>query len=127
MIAVGIVIVVALFDTIAEALVSIVCNIVFFGFDLVVRTGIAARLTGLDQPEIMFSVLVEVFRPHPVARKRCIACHLDVFVKDLRSIAADFYLRTIALIAAIGGITRLPSTAALALIIARPCFPAIHI
>lgn len=128
MIAAGIVIVVAwLFNTIAEALISVVCNIVVFGLDLVVRVGIAARLTGLDQTEIMFGVLVEVFRPHAIARQRRIARELDVFVKNLGSIATDFNFRTIALIAAIGRITRLPSTTALALIIARPCFPAIHI
>tara|TARA_R110002051_G_scaffold259449_6_gene319273 strand:- start:12508 stop:13194 length:687 start_codon:yes stop_codon:yes gene_type:complete len=127
LIAAGIIVGVALFDTIAEALVSVVCNIVVFGLDLVVRAGIAARLTGLDQTEIMFGVLVEVFRPHAIARQRRIARELDVFVKNLGSIATDFNFRTIALIAAIGRITRLPSTTALALIIARPCFPAIHI
>lgn len=121
------VIAVALFDTVAEALIAVIGHIVFFGFDLIIGPGIAARLTGLDEAEIMFGVLVEILRPHPVARQRRIARQLNVFIKNLGSITADFYVRTIALIAAIGGITRLPSTAALTLVIARPCFPAIHI
>ena len=75
----------------------------------------------------MLGVLIEILGPHPVARQHRIARQLNVFVKNLGSIAADFDFRTIALIAAIGRIARLPPTAALALIIARPCFPAIHI
>lgn len=127
-IATRIVITVALLvDTIAEALISVIGDIIVFGLDRIVRAGIAARLTGLDQTEIMFGVLVEIFGPHPVARQHRIARQLDVFVKNLGSIATDFDFRTIALIAAIGRIARFPPTAALAFIIARPCFPAIHI
>ena len=89
--------------------------------------GVALGLAGLDEAEIMLGVLIEILGPHPVARQHRIARQLNVFVKNLGSIAADFDFRTIALIAAIGRIARLPPTAALALIIARPCFPAIHI
>ena len=122
-----IIIVVALVDPIAEALIAIISNIIIVILDLVIRTGITTRLIGLDQTEIMLGVLVEILGSHAVARQHRIACQLNVFVKNLGSIAADFNLRTIALIAAIGRITRLPPTAALALVIARPCFPAIHI
>jgi hypothetical protein len=121
------VIAVALFNTIAEALVSVVGNIVFIILDLVVRAGIAARLTGLDETEIMLGVLVEILCPHPVTGQRGIAGKLNVFVENLGSIAADFDFRTIALIAAIGRAARFAPTSALALIVARPCFPAIHI
>lgn len=122
-----IIVVALLFDTIAEALISIVSDIVFFRLDLIVRAGIAAWLIGLGETEIMLGVLVEILSPHPVARQHRIARQLNVFVKNLGSIATDFYFRTIALITAVGRITRLPPTTALALIIARPCFPAIHI
>ncbi len=124
---VAIIIVVALFNPVTETLIAVISHIIIVILDLVVRPGITAWLVGLDEAEIMLGVLVEILGSHAVARQHRIARQLNVFVKNLGSIATDFDFRTIALIAAIGRIARLPPTAALALIIARPCFPAIHI
>ena len=55
-------------------------------------------LRGGDQAEIMFGVLVVIFRRHRIARALRVARELDVFLRDVRGGAADFHVGPVRLV-----------------------------
>jgi len=66
---------------------------------LVIRILLAELfLRGGDQAEIMLGVLIIIFRRHWIARALRVARELDVFLRDVRSGAADFHVGSVRLI-----------------------------
>ena len=55
-------------------------------------------LGGRDQPKIMLSVLVKVFRRNWIARALRVACQLEIFFRNVGCRSANFYLRSIGLV-----------------------------
>lgn len=66
---------------------------------LIIRLGLTQLfLRGGDQAEIVFGVLVVIFRGNRVAGTLGVARELQIFLRDMRSGAADFYILSVGLI-----------------------------
>src|SRR3984957_12428340 len=66
---------------------------------LIIGLGLAKLfLGGGDQPEIMLGMLKIVFGPDGVAETLPFASKLEIFLRDLGSLAADFHVRSVGLV-----------------------------